>query len=39
MKGVIDEAVFLGYANDSKAYRVYNKRTLSVKESVHIIFD
>ena len=31
--------MFLGYANDSKAYRVYNKRTLSVEESVHIIFD
>lgn len=23
-----DEAVFLGYANNSKTYRVYNKRTL-----------
>ena len=34
-----DEAVFLGYATDSKAYRVYNKRTLSVEESVHILFD
>ena len=29
----------LQYANDSKAYRVYNKKTLSVEESVHIIFD
>ena len=34
-----DEAVFLGYGNDSKTYRVYNKRTLSVEESVHINFD
>ena len=34
-----DEAVFLGYALNSKAYRVYNKRTMCVEESVHIIFD
>ncbi|XP_021732310.1 uncharacterized protein LOC110699127 [Chenopodium quinoa] len=34
-----DEALFLGYASNSKAYRVYNKRTLFVEESVHIIFD
>ena len=34
-----DEAVFLGYASNSKAYRVYNKRTMCVEESVHIIFD
>ncbi|XP_021734165.1 uncharacterized protein LOC110700891 [Chenopodium quinoa] len=34
-----DEAVFLGYASNSKAYRVYNKRTMCVDESVHIIFD
>ena len=34
-----DEAVFLGYALNSKAYRVYNKRTMCVEESVHVIFD
>ena len=34
-----DEAVFLGYALNSKAYRVYNKRSMCVEESVHIIFD
>ncbi|XP_021741922.1 uncharacterized protein LOC110708121 [Chenopodium quinoa] len=34
-----DEAVFLGYATNSKAYRVYNKRTMCVEESVHVIFD
>ncbi|XP_021747861.1 uncharacterized protein LOC110713721 [Chenopodium quinoa] len=34
-----DEAVFLGYASDSKAYKVYNIRTMCVEESVHIIFD
>ncbi|WRX08786.1 Reverse transcriptase [Theobroma cacao] len=30
---------FLGYALNSKAYRVFNKRTLTVKESVHVVFD
>ena len=34
-----DEAVFIGYSNHSKAYRVYNKRTLCVEESIHVIFD
>ena len=34
-----DEVVFLGYSSHSKAYRVYNKRTMCVEESVHIIFD
>ena len=31
--------VFLGYSNSSKAYRVYNKRTLIVEESMHVTFD
>ena len=34
-----DEAIFLGYALNSKAYRVFNKRTLIVEESVHVVFD
>lgn len=34
-----DEVVLLGYALDSKAYRVYNKKTMCIKESIHIIFD
>ena len=34
-----DEAVFLGYSSHSKTYRVYNKRTMCVEESVHIMFD
>ena len=34
-----DEAVFLGCSSHSKAYRVYNKRTMCVEESVHILFD
>ena len=31
--------VFLGYSNSSKAYRVYNKRTLVVEESMYVTFD
>ena len=31
--------IFLGYSNTIKAYRVYNKRTLVVKESMHVTFD
>ena len=34
-----DEAIFLGYVSDSKVYKVYNKRTTSVEESIHVIFD
>nr|KYP38726.1 Retrovirus-related Pol polyprotein from transposon TNT 1-94 [Cajanus cajan] len=34
-----DEAIFLGYSTNSKAYRIYNKRTLVVEESVHVVFD
>ena len=28
-----DEAIFLGYSSHSKAYKVFNKRTLCVEES------
>ena len=34
-----DVGTFLGYLNSSKAYRVYNKRTLVVEESIHVTFD
>ena len=34
-----DEGVFLGYSTRSKAYRVYNKRTKIVEESMHVTFD
>ena len=30
---------FLGYSNISKAYRIYNKRTLVIEESTHVTFD
>ncbi|WVZ03236.1 hypothetical protein V8G54_024042 [Vigna mungo] len=34
-----DEAIFIGYSLTSKAYRVYNKRTMCVEESIHVFFD
>ena len=34
-----DEAIFLGYSLNSKAYRVFNKRTLTVEESIYVVFN
>ncbi|VFQ77234.1 unnamed protein product [Cuscuta campestris] len=34
-----DEGIFLGYSLRSKAYRVFNKRTKTVEESIHVVFD
>ncbi|XP_058006836.1 spindle assembly checkpoint component MAD1-like [Hevea brasiliensis] len=34
-----DEGIFLGYSMHSKAYRVFNRRTLLVEETIHVIFD
>ena len=34
-----DEGIFLGYSTTSKAYRVFNKKTLVFEESMHIVFD
>ena len=34
-----DEGIFLGYSTSSKAYRVFNKRTLVVEETIHVVFD
>ena len=31
-----DERIFLGYSTTSKAFRVFNKRTLVVEESIHV---
>ena len=33
-----DEAIFMGYALNSKAYRVFNKTSLIVEESFHVVF-
>src|ERR1044071_5638434 len=34
-----DEGIFLGYSHRSSAYKVFNKRTKKVKESVHVEFN
>ena len=34
-----DETIFMGYALNSKAYKVFNKTLLIVKESIHVVFD
>ena len=34
-----DVGIFLGYSNTSKAYRVYNKRTMVVEVSMHVTFN
>ena len=31
--------IFIGYSTHSKAYRIYNKRTNVVEESIHVAFD
>jgi len=33
------EAIFVGYSNTSKAYRVINRSTLTVEESIHVKFE
>ena len=34
-----DEGIFLGYSTTNKAYRIFNKQTLVVEETIHITFD
>ena len=33
-----DETIFMGYALNSKAYRGFNKTSLIVEESIHVVF-
>nr|GEX57649.1 hypothetical protein [Tanacetum cinerariifolium] len=39
MKEKRDLCILVGYSNQSKGYRVYNKRTRIIVESIHIRFD
>lgn len=32
------EGIFIVYLSASRSYKIYNKRTLCIKESVHAIF-
>ena len=34
-----DEGIFPGYFSTNKAYRVYNKRTMKVMETVNVVID
>ena len=34
----LDVGIFLGHSTSSKAFRVFNKRTMVVEESIHVIF-
>ncbi|GKB94794.1 integrase, catalytic region, zinc finger, CCHC-type containing protein [Tanacetum coccineum] len=39
MKEKADPCIFVGYATQSKGYRVYNKRTRLIIETIHVDFD
>nr|GFC33760.1 hypothetical protein [Tanacetum cinerariifolium] len=39
MKEKGDECIFMGYSNQSSAYRVFNKRTRVIMESIHVNFN
>nr|GFD30705.1 Gag-Pol polyprotein [Tanacetum cinerariifolium] len=39
MKEKGDECIFMGYSTQSRAYKVYNKRTRVIMESIHVNFD
>nr|GFC97525.1 retrovirus-related Pol polyprotein from transposon TNT 1-94 [Tanacetum cinerariifolium] len=39
MKEKGDECIFVGYSTQSKVYKVFNKRTRVIMESIHVNFD
>nr|GEU81842.1 putative ribonuclease H-like domain-containing protein [Tanacetum cinerariifolium] len=39
MKEKGDECIYMGYSTQSRAYRVFNKRTRVIMESIHVNFD
>ncbi|GJU50733.1 retrovirus-related pol polyprotein from transposon TNT 1-94 [Tanacetum coccineum] len=39
MKEKGDACIFIGYSTQSRAYRVYNKRTKVIVETIHVNFD
>ncbi|GJS17159.1 retrovirus-related pol polyprotein from transposon TNT 1-94 [Tanacetum coccineum] len=39
MKETCDACTFVGYSTQSRAYRVYNKRTKVIVETIHVNFD
>nr|GEW37401.1 hypothetical protein [Tanacetum cinerariifolium] len=39
MKGKGDACIFVGYSTQSRAYRIFNKRTRVIVETIHVNFD
>nr|GEU59757.1 integrase, catalytic region, zinc finger, CCHC-type, peptidase aspartic, catalytic [Tanacetum cinerariifolium] len=39
LKAKADIGLFVGYAPDRKGYRIYNKRTRQIMETIHVTFD
>ncbi|GJR95161.1 retrovirus-related pol polyprotein from transposon TNT 1-94 [Tanacetum coccineum] len=39
LKAKADIGFFVGYAPNRKGYRIYNKRTQQIMETIHVIFD
>nr|GEW53629.1 retrotransposon protein, putative, unclassified [Tanacetum cinerariifolium] len=39
MKEKGDECIFVGYSNQSRAYKVFNKKTRVIMETIHVNFD
>nr|GEV38951.1 hypothetical protein [Tanacetum cinerariifolium] len=39
MKEKVDACIFVGYSTQSRAYRVFNKRTRVIMETIHVNFD
>nr|GFC94813.1 hypothetical protein [Tanacetum cinerariifolium] len=39
MKEKGDQCIFVGYSTQSRAYKVFNKRTRVIMESIHVNFD
>lgn len=38
-KAKVDEGFFLGYSNESKAFRLFNVYSQIIEESIHMIFN
>jgi len=34
-----NDGIFIGYTTNSHAYIIYNKRLMTVEESIHVVFD
>ncbi|GKB03635.1 retrovirus-related pol polyprotein from transposon TNT 1-94, partial [Tanacetum coccineum] len=39
LKPTVDIGIFVGYAPNRKGYRIYNKRTRKIMETIHVQFD